>query len=393
MNRMMKIIAGGLVLSAAIAAHAGANLIKNGTFEGTGSQNASWGAYATHSSFSCSNWEFYNSDDGGATKLGSTAGLCKPSSTWTDMTAAQIGSFALFIQASVNVNAPRTAYVEQSIGELPASVYRIGFKYATRPKNGDLPTYVEFVDAQGQVFAVATIRTTSTAAQTFSKDVFLPAGTYTFRFRQPFVGTDRSNVFEDVSVVRLDARIGEKGYIDLATALTAASTNDVIVYATTDDAQDASISGANIAWNGNMPVVQVPGTLTFSGANTIAAYASAPGTYTLFTANSIVMEEGATLALDSPVTDGLVRTLDVGANTVTLTVALDPARTEMVINGDFDIPGTSAGTANANAPSWSYSYPFGGFCVPWWNCYTSAAGGNPRWHLEGERHLACEPDA
>ena len=39
MNRMMKIIAGGFVLSAAITAHAGENLIKNGTFEGTGSQS------------------------------------------------------------------------------------------------------------------------------------------------------------------------------------------------------------------------------------------------------------------------------------------------------------------------------------------------------------------
>ena len=33
MNHMMKIIAGGFFLSAAITAHAGANLIKNGTFE------------------------------------------------------------------------------------------------------------------------------------------------------------------------------------------------------------------------------------------------------------------------------------------------------------------------------------------------------------------------
>ena len=35
MNHMMKIIAGGFFLSAAITAHAGENLIKNGTFEGT----------------------------------------------------------------------------------------------------------------------------------------------------------------------------------------------------------------------------------------------------------------------------------------------------------------------------------------------------------------------
>ena len=54
MNRMMKIIAGGFFLSAAITAHAGENLIKNGTFEGTATASA-WGAYANAgaSKFSC----------------------------------------------------------------------------------------------------------------------------------------------------------------------------------------------------------------------------------------------------------------------------------------------------------------------------------------------------
>ena len=365
------------------ASFAGANLIKNGTFDdvtvptsGSGT-SSSWGAYSYASGFRCANWNFYNSDDGGATKLQSTAGLCKPASTWTSMTSAQIGSYGLFIQASNGVNAPRTAYVEQSIGTLPTGVYRVTFTYAVRKANTGLTTYIEFVDGNGDVFSAGSVNTSSTAAQSFTKDVFLPAGTYTFRFREPFVGTDRANIFEGVSVVRLDARIGEKGYTDLASALNAASTNDVIVFATSDDAQDAAISDASIVWNGNMPTVQVPGTLTVSGANTVAAYASAPGTYTLFTANAISLEEGATLALDSPaVTDGLVRTLNVGANAVTLTVALDPARTEMVINGDFDIPGTSAGTANVNAPNWSYSYPTGGFCVPWWNYYCTEAGGS-----------------
>ena len=364
---------GRVFLSAAITAHAGENLIKNGTFDdvtvptsGTGADSA-WGAYVYAPGFRCANWTFYNSDDGGATKLQSTAGLCKPSCTWTAMTAAQIGSYGLFIQASNKVNAPRTAYVEQSLGALTAGVYRVSFTYAVRASASPITTYIELVDGDGIVFSVGSVNTTSTAAQSFSKDILLPSGTYTFRFRHPFVKTDRSNVFEGVSVVRFDD--------ELADAMRAAVSSDVLLF-DTDGAGNATLADATIAWNGNMPTANVPGTLTVSGANTVAAYASAPGTYTLFTANSIVMEEGATLTLDSPVTDGLVRTLDVGANTVMLTVALDPARTEMVINGDFDIPGTSAGTANVNAPSWSYSYPFGGFCVPWWNCYTSAAGGN-----------------
>ncbi len=88
MNRMMKIIAGGFVLSAAITAHAGENLIKNGTFDdvtvptsGSGA-NSAWGAYAYASGFRCANWTFYNSTDGGVTKIQSTAGLGKSGSTW-----------------------------------------------------------------------------------------------------------------------------------------------------------------------------------------------------------------------------------------------------------------------------------------------------------------------
>ena len=63
---------------AAGAAFAGENLIKNGTFEGTATQNSSWGAYATAANissgkFRCDNWTFYNSSDGGVTKTESTA--------------------------------------------------------------------------------------------------------------------------------------------------------------------------------------------------------------------------------------------------------------------------------------------------------------------------------
>ena len=370
MNRMMKIIAGGFVLSAAVAAHAGENLIKNGTFDdvtvptsGTGA-NKDWGAYVYAPGFRCANWTFYNSDDGGVTKIQSTAGLCKPSCTWTSMTSAQIGSYGLFIQASNKVNAPRTAYVEQPLGTLTAGVYRVTFTYAVRASASPITTYIELVDGDGIVFSVGSVNTTSTAAQSFSKDILLPSGTYTFRFREPFVNTDRANIFEGVSVVRLDD--------DLAGAMRAAVSSDVLLF-DTDGAGNATLADATIAWNGNMPTASVPGTLTVSGANTIAAYASTPGTYTFITAGSIVMEEGATLALDSPVTDGLVRTFTVGANAVTLTVALDPARTEMVIDGDFDMPGVSYG-ANRSSAWGGYTYRKGGFVMPWWQYDTYPQG-------------------
>lgn len=374
MNRMMKIIAGGFFLSAAITAHAGENLIKNGTFEGTATQ-ANWGAYATPANvsagkFRCDSWTFYNSSDGGVTKIQSTAGLGKSGSTWAPSIPSSVaGPYLLFIQASDKVNAPHTAYVEQSLGALTAGVYRVSFTYGVRASASPVTTYIEIVDGDGIVFSVGSVNTTSQSAQSFSKDILLPSGTYTFRFRHPFVNTDRSNVFEGVSVVRLDD--------DLAGAMRAAVASDVLLF-DTDGAGNATLADATIAWSGNMPTANVPGTLTVSGANTIAAYASTPGTYTLITAGSIVLEEGATLALDSPaVTDGLVRTLNVGANAVTLTVALDPARTEMVIDGDFDIPGISYGATRSEA--WGgYMYRRDGSVMPWWQCgsYLEGAWGD-----------------
>ena len=373
MNRMMKIIAGGFVLSAAITAHAGANLIKNGTFEGTATQNSSWGAYATAANissgkFRCDNWTFYNSSNGGVTKTDSTAGLGKSGSTWApNITTQQAGPFVLFIQSSSTSGSSVNAYVEQSLGVLTVGVYRVTFTYAVRASGNPVTTYIELVDQDGYAISVGSVKTTVQTAQSFSKDLVVPSGTYTFRLRQPGVSKDSSNIFEGISVVRFDD--------DLAGAMTGAVPGDVIFF-DTDGAGNATLADATIAWSGHMPSATVPGTLTISGANTIAAYASAPGTYTLFTAGSIVTEAGATLALDTPVTDGLVRTLTVGANSVTLTIALDPARTEMVINNDFDIPGTSAGTVATTAPSWSYSYPRGGFCIPWWDFYCTPDGGS-----------------
>lgn len=202
MNRMMKIIAGGFVLSAAITAHAGANLIKNGTFEGTATQNSSWGAYATAANissgkFRCDNWTFYNSTDGGVTKTDSTAGLGKSGSTWApNITTQQAGPFVLFIQSSSTSGSSVNAYVEQSLGVLTVGVYRVTFTYAVRASGYPVTTYIELVDQDGHVISVGSVKTTVQTAQSFSKDLVVPSGTYTFRLRQPGVSKDSSNIFE-----------------------------------------------------------------------------------------------------------------------------------------------------------------------------------------------------
>ncbi len=354
----MKRIGASFAVAVCIAAQAMAddNLIKNGTFEGTASQNA-WGAYANQGNFSCSDWEFLSPD---------RAGLGKPNGTWM-ASGLEVGDFALFIQTQ---SGNQNVIVRQKVTIQSAGRYRASFKYAGRPgQHLGATTCVEFVDGNGVVTEVGSVTSTMAGLQTFFGDVTLQAGEYYFQFRQSdTLNKDVANVFEDVSLRLLSnvVAIGETGYDNLAVAMTACEIGDTISYHAYGS-DDGELSGATIVWSGHMPTIHTVGTLTFSGANTLAVYASHPGTYTLFSAGSIVMAQGATLALDTPVTDGLVRTLTVGATAVTLEVALDPNRTEMVINGDFDLPGTSAGTRQDMVPLWSYSYATGGFVVPWWN--------------------------
>ena len=344
------------VVCAVAQATAGENLIKNGTFEGTASQ-AAWGAYANHGSFSCADWEFLTP---------ARAGLGKPNGTWM-ANGLEVGDFALFIQTQTG---DANVIVRQKVNVPAAGRYRASFKYTGRPGQYlGATTYAEFVDAKGVVTEVGSVTSTMTGLQTFFGDVTLQAGEYYFQFRQSdSLNADKANVFEDVSLRPLAAIIemNGNGYDSIAEAMKVSGSGDTITYHAYES-DDGAIVEASILWSGNMPTIHTVGTLTFMGANTITAYASRPGTYTLFTANSIVMAQGATLALDTPVTDGLLRTLTIGATAVTLEVVLDPNRTEMVINGDFDLPGTSAGTVQEQAPLWSYSYATGGFLVPWWS--------------------------
>lgn len=350
------------VIAAALDAFAGVNLIRNGRFEGAGSQDASWGAYANHATFQCDAWEFL--------KPG-RAGLCKPSSTWTKMNAAAIGPFALFIQTHNDGE----CVVQQSLGALAAGTYRVSFTFSTRSvKNGNVPTYIELVEAGGAVTEVGVAQTEETGEILFLAEVTIPVGTYTFRFRQPQTGTDRANIFEDVVVEQLDARIGDTLYT-FHEALERAAEGDTVVLDT--DAQgNATIDGWTVTWGGRTWTnpVQVAGVLTFKGDVTLAAFPRRPGTYTLFSAQSIALAEGASVALYDGYVDGCVRTLSVGDTAVTVTVSGDTAPEEMVINGDFDLPGTTHGVNGRT--TWSYAYPTGGFAIPYWDYYSTETVGS-----------------
>ena len=85
--------------------------------------------------------------------------------------------------------------------------------------------------------------------QTFSKNISLSAGDYTFRIRQPGVSADKSNIFEGFSVRRCDAVIGENGYLTFEDALIAADAGATILW-DMDAAGNAYDFAFGLNWSG-----------------------------------------------------------------------------------------------------------------------------------------------
>lgn len=217
------------VIAAALDAFAGVNLIRNGTFEGTATQ-ADWGSYASHADFSCTDWTFDNPD---------RAGLGKPNGTWIAKNLA-VGAFGLFMQTGTG-----EVIVRQSLGALSAGTYRVSLSYTARPSHVGATTYIELVEEGGTVTEAGVLSPTATSLQTFSAYVALPAGTYTFRFRQPDPGGDKANCFEGVEVCRCDAAIGDARYLELTDALMAGDAGSTIQWHL--DGANASLANASRA--------------------------------------------------------------------------------------------------------------------------------------------------
>ena len=190
----------------AFAATAGTELLQNGDFEQSSATDQSWGSYAGKNGYNNPGWT-----------VSEHGGLAKPNGTWMQSGLA-VGSFALFIQTGTGSG---EVIVRQNVGALPNGVYRIAFSYTSRPKNGSTNyladprpvTYVELVEAGGNVISVGSVSTKVSTLSSFAANVFVPAGTYAFRFRQPQTSADRANVFEGVSI-KNDVLNIETDYVD-----------------------------------------------------------------------------------------------------------------------------------------------------------------------------------
>ena len=95
---------------------AGANLIQNGTFEGSAAQHK-WGGYWDSKGFYCPGWKFEG-----------LSGIAKSDGVWV-AEKYSVGRYAMFLQPW------KDAAVSQVIPVLPPGDYRLSFNYVARPNH------------------------------------------------------------------------------------------------------------------------------------------------------------------------------------------------------------------------------------------------------------------
>ena len=189
---------------------AGANLIQNGTFEGTATQHK-WGGYWDSKEFSCPGWKFEG-----------LSGIAKSDGVWV-AEKFSVGKYAMFLQPW------KDAAVSQVIPVLSPGDYRLSFNYVARPNHpGNTQIWLGKMKL-GEVESDATMRH-------FSMDFSLSEKqeNVLFKFFSPARDAEKDIAIENVVLQRLDASIGDAKYPDLLTAMIHAADGDTIVYSPAD---------------------------------------------------------------------------------------------------------------------------------------------------------------
>ena len=118
------------------------------------------------------------------------------------------------------------------------------------------------------------------------------------------------------------------------------------------------------------------GSFTVQGALTFDLTGFSGGTYTLVSAENVIFEAGATVALSNVgELTGVRRTLTCTDNSILLTVERDGSLDEYVFNGNFALDGTTLGNASTagGGANWAYSNN-PGFTLPWWKTSDTGYG-------------------
>ena len=212
-----------VVATVSVQVFAGANLIRNGTFEGSATQHK-WGGYWDSKGFSCPGWKFEG-----------LSGIAKSDGVWV-AEKFSVGRYAMFLQPW------KDATVSQVIPILPPGDYRLSFNYVARPNHPGNTQIWLGTKKLGEVESDATMRHFSTDFSLSEKQENV-----LFKFFSPARDAEKDIAIENVVLQRLDASIGDAKYPDLLTAMIHAADGDTIVYAPADG--DAELKdGAALAW-------------------------------------------------------------------------------------------------------------------------------------------------
>ena len=199
-----------VVAAVSVQVFAGANLIRNGTFEGTATQHK-WGGYWDSKGFYCPGWKFEG-----------LSGIAKSDGVWV-AEKYSVGRYAMFLQPW------KDAAVSQVIPSLPPGDYRLSFNYVARPNHPGNTQIWLGTKKLGEVESDATMRHFSTDFSLSEKQENV-----LFKFFSPARDAEKDIAIENVVLQRLDASIGDAKYPDLLTAMIHAADGDTIVYAPAD---------------------------------------------------------------------------------------------------------------------------------------------------------------
>ena len=187
MNRMMKIIAGGLVLSASVNARAGVNLIENGDFDSSTGIGASEGTKAVKDGASLAPWKVLR-----VTNTGLARAANAPTWMLDSNTRTQCGTFAVYMQNASDA-ADQSIYQDVTVPE--SGLYRFSAKFIARA-NGYNGNTFRFSIGGTELYEASTTKTAFW--QKFVRYVRIPSpGVYRVEAKCINADKDQMTIFDD----------------------------------------------------------------------------------------------------------------------------------------------------------------------------------------------------
>lgn len=187
----------------AAAAWGGQNLLVNGDFEAAAFdravRNSDW-SYAIDSGFSCPGWEMSATD---------RTGVAQPNTPWIANGFTCIGQKAALVQMGNRLS--------QTFSVPAAGRYRLTFDYFCRNGQHGLNATCYLVQGEAKTELGTFLPENPTPIKTFLKELDLVPGAYTLLIQQEEISNDRTNLYDNFQLVRLDDNLIQNGDFESAT--------------------------------------------------------------------------------------------------------------------------------------------------------------------------------